>query len=34
MDVERNGGRLFRRLTVSCSAEKKEGKNEGMLYDI
>jgi hypothetical protein len=28
MDVEKNGGRLFRRtkLTLSCSAEGKEGK--------
>jgi hypothetical protein len=29
MDVENNGGRLFRRpkLTLSCSAEGKEGRN-------
>jgi hypothetical protein len=28
MDIEKNGGRLFRRakLTLSCSAEGKEGK--------
>jgi hypothetical protein len=28
MDVEKNGGRLFRRpkLTLSCSAEEKEGR--------
>jgi hypothetical protein len=28
MDVEKNGGRLFRRpkLTLSCSAEGKEGR--------
>jgi hypothetical protein len=31
MDVEKNGGRLFRRpkLTLSCSAEGKEGKGLG-----
>jgi hypothetical protein len=30
MDVEKNGGRLFRRpkLTLSCSAEGKEGRNK------
>jgi hypothetical protein len=30
MDVEMNGGRLFRRpkLTLSCSAEGKEGRKE------
>jgi hypothetical protein len=33
MDVEKNGGRLFRRpkLTLSCSAEGKEGRKEGRL---
>jgi hypothetical protein len=31
MDVEKNGDRLFRRpkLTLSCSAEGKEGKKGG-----
>jgi hypothetical protein len=31
MDVEKNGGRLFRRpkLALSCSAEGKEGRKEG-----
>jgi hypothetical protein len=31
MDAEKNGGRLFRRpkLTLSCSAEGKEGRKEG-----
>jgi hypothetical protein len=30
MDVEKNGGRFFRKpkLTLSCSAEGKEGRNE------
>jgi hypothetical protein len=30
MDVEKTGGRLFRRpkLTLSCSAEGKEGRKE------
>jgi hypothetical protein len=30
MDVEKNGGRLFRRskFTLSCSAEGKEGRKE------
>jgi hypothetical protein len=30
MDVEKNGGRLFRRpkLTLSCSAEGKEGTKD------
>jgi hypothetical protein len=30
MDVEKNGGRLFRRpeLTLSCRAERKEGRKE------
>jgi hypothetical protein len=32
MDVEKNGGRLFRRpkLTLSCSAEGREVRREGM----
>jgi hypothetical protein len=32
MDVEKNGGRLFRRpkLTLSCSAEGKEGRMRGV----
>jgi hypothetical protein len=31
MNVEKNGGRLFRRpkLTLSCTAEGKEGRKEG-----
>jgi hypothetical protein len=32
MDVEKNGGRLFRKpkLTLSCSADGKEGRNCGL----
>jgi hypothetical protein len=31
MEAEKNGGRLFRRpkLTLSCSAVRKEGRKEG-----
>jgi hypothetical protein len=31
MEIEKNGGRLFRRpkLTLSCSTEGKEGRKEG-----
>jgi hypothetical protein len=31
LGTEKNGGRLFRRpkLTLSCSAEEKEGRKEG-----
>jgi hypothetical protein len=31
LGIEKNGGRLFRRpkLTMSCSAEGKEGRKEG-----
>jgi hypothetical protein len=32
--IEKNGGRWFRRpkLTLSCSAEGKEGRKEGMVH--
>jgi hypothetical protein len=31
LGIEKNGGRLFRRpkLTLSCRAERKEGRKEG-----
>jgi hypothetical protein len=35
LGIEKNGGRLFRgpKLTLSCSAEGKEGRKEGSTVD-
>jgi hypothetical protein len=34
LGIEKNGSRLFRRpkLTLSCSAEGKEGRKEGIFF--